>query len=240
MNTHPATVVSSSLRRVALAAGLLLAGSAQAAPLLQSFTENFEGTLSAWTLRSANEAAIVVDPLNAANHVLGFNRLGSSGSIFSTADLNGSNVYTVQFDYLGLPRAGSVAGDLGGYFGVRNGTPGNREFWVAGTGSYPTLFDLIDDGQWHTYVATLRSTLVGGSVHLQFEDWDGSRGVVGDVFFDNIVFTAGGTLAQGVNGSVTMLSTPVVNAVPEPGALALTALGLCAAGVAGQRRRRAA
>ncbi len=91
MNTHPAIVSTSSLRLAALAVGLL-AGTAQAAPLLQSFTENFEGTLSAWTLRSANEAAIVVDPLNAANHVLGFNRLGSSGSIFSTADLNGSNV----------------------------------------------------------------------------------------------------------------------------------------------------
>ncbi|MEY4414695.1 MAG: hypothetical protein RIQ53_1988 [Pseudomonadota bacterium] len=238
MNTHPAIVSTSSLRLAALAVGLL-AGTAQAAPLLQSFTENFEGTLSAWTQRSPDEAAIMVDPLNAANHVLGFNRLGSSGSIFSTADLNGSNVYTVQFDYLGLPRQGSVVGDIGGYFGVRNGTPGNREYWVAGTGSYPTLFDLIDDGQWHTYVATLRSTLVGGTVHLEFEDWDGSRGLAGDAYFDNIVFTAGGTLAQGVNGTVTVLSTPVVNAVPEPGALALTALGLCAAGFAGQRRRRA-
>lgn len=236
MNHRPATLATSSFRLAALAVALS-AAAAQAAPVT-SFSDDFEGTLSAWTLRSANEATIVADPLRAGNHVLGFTKLGSSGSIFSTADLNGSNTYTVQFDYLGLPRTGSVAGDLGGYFGVRNGTPGNREFWVAGTGSFPTPFALIDDGLWHTYVFTLRSNLVGASVHLEFEDWDGSRGVVGDVFFDNVRFTAGGTLAQGQDYAMTV-STTAVNAVPEPGALALTALGLCAAGIAGQRRRRA-
>lgn len=206
---------------------LALSGGTQAGTV-SAFAENFEGTLAAWTDRNPGnpEAAIRVDPLNATNHALGFTRLGSAGSIYSTDLITTTGSFTVSFDYLGVAIADGVAGDRGGYFGISQNLPGNHQ-WVAGTGSYATPVALIDDGAWHHYSLTFTSQ-VGQAVHLMFEDWDGSRGVAGDALFDNIQFNDAG-----------VAPAPLTNAVPEPASLGLLGLALAAAGLATARRRKA-
>jgi hypothetical protein len=193
---------------------------------VSAFSETFEGNLSAWTginNGAITQAAIVVDPLNSNNHVLGFPVLGSGGSIYTVDTIaTTTGQFTVSFDYLGRARQGSVAGDLGGFFGISQNYPGTHQ-WVAGTGSYPAPIDLIDDGQWHTYTLTFNTT-IGSTVHLMFEDYVGSGGVTGDVFFDNIQFNASNVAPAPLNG------------VPEPGSLAL--LGVAGLAAAAVRRRR--
>src|SRR5206468_4198587 len=103
--------------------------------------------------------------------------------------LSSPYLLTISFDYLGLPTEGSVQGDLGGFFGIIETSSGN-ETWLAGTqeANFPGALSLIDDGQWHR--ATVK--LDGASVRrfrLTLEDWLDSRGVAGDVFFDNIEVT---------------------------------------------------
>ncbi len=202
---------------IALAFALSAAGSAQAG-VISAFSENFEGTLAAWTDRNPSnpEAAIVVDPLRAGNHALSFNRLGSAGSIYSSDLITSSGNFTVSFEYLGRPGLGGAANDLGGFFGISQGLPGNH-YWVAGTGSYPAPIDLIDDGAWHSYTLTFAST-VGQLVHLMYEDYAGSGGVAGDVYFDNIRFN-----------DQNVAPAPF-QSVPEPLSTTLLALGLTALG----------
>lgn len=205
---------------------LALSASAHAA-IVSAFSEDFEGSLAAWTDRNpANpESAIVADPLRAGNHVLSFNRLGSGGSIFSTDLITSSSNFTVSFEYLGRPRAGSVAGNLGGFFGISQGMPGNH-YWVAGTGSYAYDVDLIDDGAWHTYTLTFASP-IGQQAHLMFEDYIGSGGIAGDVYFDNVRFN-----------DARVQAAPLPNSVPEPASMALVAFGLL--GAAAARRKKQA
>ena len=208
----------------ALTLTLALGTAAQAAPLT-AFSEDFEATLAAWTDRTpANpQSVIVADPLRTGNHVLAFSRLGSGGSLFTTALITAAAQFTVSFDYLGLAGRGGRVGDIGGYFGIDTGFPA-LEYWVAGTGSYPTPIALIDDSQWHSYSLTFNSP-VGQAVHLKFEDWDGSGGVAGDAYFDNVRFN---------DASVT--PAPLPHATPEPSALALLSLALLAAGLVTRRR----
>lgn len=211
-----------------LAAAAVLAFSASAhAATVSAFAEDFEGTLAAWTDRTPwnPQSAIVVDPLNSGNHVLGFSQLGSAGSIFTSDLITTGGNFTVSFDYLGLARPGSVAGNLGGFFGISQDLPG-AHYWVAGTGSYPAPIDLIDDGVWHTYTLTFASP-VGQQVHLMFEDYSGSGGVVGDVYFDNVRFN---------DASLPPAPLPNASSVPEPGSLALAVGGLL--GVFAARRRK--
>lgn len=209
---------------LALLATTALSATAATVP---AFAENFEGSLSAWTginNGAITEAAIVVDPLNSGNHVLGFTKLGSGGSIYTVDTIaTTTGQFTVSFDYLGLARAGSKAGDLGGFFGISQSFPGAHQ-WVAGTGSYPAPIELVDDGQWHTYTLTF-NTAIGSTVRLMFEDYMGSGGVTGDAFFDNIQFNA------------SNVAPAPLNDVPEPGSLALLAAAALAAHAV--RRRRA-
>lgn len=210
------------------AVGLALASAALVnanAATVTAFSDNFEGTLAAWTDRnpSSPDAAIVDDPLRQGNHVLGFNRTQSGGSIFTTDFVTSSGQFTVSFEYLGLAKQGSVAGDLGGFFGISQNFPGNHQ-WIAGTqDGFGQPINLIDDNTWHTYTLTFNST-VGQTVHLMFEDFSGSSGVAGDAFFDNISF----------NDS-SVAPAPFSN-VPEPGTIALLGLGLLAATTARRRR----
>ena len=221
-----------SPKRVAVAAVLLaLANLGHAAPLT-AFAEDFEGNLNAWTGiggGAITQAAIVIDPLNSGNHALGFPAQGSGGSIYTSAFVSTAGLFTVSFDYLGLPGTGGVPGDLGGFFGISQGFPGSHQ-WIAGTlDNYTSPFiNLYDTGAWQHYSLTFASQ-IGQSVHLMFEDFSGSGGVAGDVFFDNIQFN---------DSSVAPAPLPNANAVPEPGGLALVALASLLAGIATRRKQR--
>ncbi len=213
-----------------LATGLILAltlATTARAATVTAFSENFEGTLAAWTDRNPGnpEAAIFADPLRAGNHVLGFNRLGSAGSIYSTDFITTSGQFTVSFEYLGLTLQGSVPGDSGGFFGVSQAFPANH-YWVAGSqDGFGQPINLVDDGTWHTYNLTFSSP-IGQTVHLMFEDFVDSGGVTGDVFFDNVRF----------NDSV-VAPAPFAS-VPEPSSLALFAVAGLLGTVGATRRRR--
>jgi hypothetical protein len=209
---------------VASALAIAVSCSASAATV-SAFADNFENGLSQWVDRnpSSPEAGIFVDPLNASNHVLGFNTQGSGGSIYTIDLVTTTGQFTVSFDYLGVPSRGGVAGDLGGFFGISQDFPGSH-YWVAGTqDGYGQQFLLDDDGTWHHYSVTFSSP-VGQSVHLMFEDFVGSGGVAGDAYFDNIQFN-----------DAQVAPAPLGNSVPEPGSLALLSAALIAAAT---RRKR--
>lgn len=214
-----------------IASACLLAPLFAGAATVSTFAEDFEGTLSAWTGIGGGpitQAAIVNDPLNSGNHVLGFPQLGSGGSIYSADYITASGQFTVSFDYLGLPKPGSRLGDLGGFFGISQGTPGNHQ-WIAGTlDNYTTPFiNLYDTGVWETYSLTFTSK-IGQTVRLMFEDYVGSGGVTGDVFFDNIRFH-----------DAQLPPPPLPHDVPEPAGLALVGLaGLLAAAASRRAARR--
>ena len=212
---------------LAIAACLIVASPLASAAPITAFAENFENGLSAWIDRNPgnNEAAIVADPLNSSNHVLGFRQLGSGGSIFTRDLVTASGSFTISFDYLGMPGRGGRAGDLGGFFGISQGFP-DGHYWVAGTGSYPAPIGLTDDGAWHRYSLTFDSP-IGQSVRLMFEDFVGSGGVAGDVYFDNIQFND------------SQVQAAALSQVPEPSGIALLAAAMLAAGLARKRKPRA-
>lgn len=232
----PANIRWAGLKKFAgfCALTVVMSSHAQAATV-SAFSENFEGTLAAWTDRTpANpQAVIVADPLRAGNRVLSFTTLGSGGSIFST-DFIGttSGAFTVSFEYLGLATAGDDDGDLGGFFGIStNFDPQSYPVdhdWVAGSGTFPAPIRLVDNNQWRTYTLTF-SSRIGQPVHLIFEDFSGSGPVAGDVYFDNIRFN---------DAEVDPLPFPSNN-VPEPHPLALFGIaGFAAAWIKSSKRRK--
>jgi hypothetical protein len=223
-----------TLRALALAFGLAAASGAQALVVsgaVYSLGADFEGDLSGWFDRNPGspDAAIFLDPLRPGNHVLGFNTIKGSGSVFTSQSVSSTGSYTLSFDYLGVPGRGN-AGDLGGYIGISIGGNGSSAFWVGGTGSYATPLSLIDDGAWHSYSYTFNSP-IGQPVRIMAEDWDGSGGVAGDAFFDNIVLRDSSVAAP-------RLALGAPSEVPEPGSLALAGLALALGGIGGFRARR--
>jgi hypothetical protein len=184
------------------------------------FSDDFESGLSAWT---GSSGKIVADPLNPGNSVLSFGGLISGGDTFTLSSFASSTGnYELSFDYLGLATQGSVPDDLGGFIGISYSpvpTFGGP-LWLAGTmDTYypPTLIkQLVDDGQWHNI--TISFGAPGGS-HLMVEDFLGSGGVPGDVYFDNI------RLDNSQNATAT----------PEPATMLLLGSGL--AGLVGFRRK---
>ncbi len=179
-------------------------------------SDDFETDLSQWTGKSggAHSGVLVADPFNSANQVLSFTQLISGGDLFTVDTVtSATSTFSVEFDYLGLPKPGSEDGDLGGFFGISEGFP-DKHFWVAGTGSFPAPIPLIDDGTWHHYSFDFTSPLSSTKpVHLMLEDFIGSGGVAGDIYFDNFSF--------GDKDAVDDAKD-----IPEPSTLAIFALGI--------------
>ncbi len=200
---------------------LALTVTAASASASDGFYDDFEsGSLSKWTGKSfgAHDARIAVDPLDPTNHALTFDTLESAGEIFTAEmiDFNDSGIAFVNFDYLGFSRGGSSFNNYGGFAGFAAATPGEHH-WTHGTlGSSTTRIDMKDNNRWHSYSFEIHQrTVFGGDApgfFLMFEDFAGSGGVAGDVYFDNIV----------------------VNNIPTPGAGALVAMSFCL----GMKRRR--
>jgi hypothetical protein len=180
------------------------------------FSEDFEsGNLGSWVGKSgpaSHNGVIVNDPLE-SDHALTFTALNSGGDLFTQQTFSSpTNTFVLSFDYLGVPGQGGVAGDLGGFAGYAYGLPGDHQ-WLAGTvsccaglGGNNAPDILPDIGQW-VHVTIPFTALLGGSVRLLFEDFVGSSGVAGDVYFDNIR----------LDGSTS---------VPEPSTMLLLGTGL--------------
>ncbi|HUL71868.1 MAG TPA: PEP-CTERM sorting domain-containing protein [Vicinamibacterales bacterium] len=188
---------------------------ASAAPIT---IDNFEsGNLNAW--KSGSSGQIIVDPLNAANHVLHFTVRGDGGDIWTANTYAATgNDWWFSFDYLGQPTSpNNVPGlDSGGAIGwdTDQSYAGN-ERWLGATTPVPVPSAdalLIDDGAWHHYVIHLVRgvNLTNGPVYFKAEDWVRSDAVAGNAYFDNIAIT-----------DVNPLAVPV----PEPGTLLLLAAG---------------
>lgn len=207
------------LQRAVLLVALAFAAQAPAFAAA-GISEDFESGLSGWTDRNPGtpESVVVADPLNAGNKVLSFTQLGFGGSLLSNSFVSSTGWFSLSFDYLGQPSQGGVAGNLGGYLGVSSGSFSGGEMWLAGTGSASgTPIALIDDGAWHHYTLSFQST-IGQSLRLKLEDFDGSGGVAGDVYFDNVRLTS---------------------AVPEPSSVAMALAGLMGLVVVRRRANRA-
>jgi hypothetical protein len=201
---------------------ILLSTSATASIIVS----DFETDLSAWTGKSGggHSGVLVADPFDATNQVLSFTALTGAGDVFTIATVTSpNNEFKVSFDYLGMPGLGGTPGDLGGFFGISKGLPGDH-YWVAGTGSYPAPIPLVDDGQWHHYDLTFTSPYGASAVHFMLEDYAGSGGVAGDIFFDNLVFGDSVSVDQHID-------------VSEPSTLALFSL-FCVGLVARVKRRK--
>ena len=165
------------------------------------FFDDFESDLSNW---SSNLSGVIVsDPIESGN-ALSFSRLWAGGDIISVSMNNPNGKYILSFDYLGS----CGTSDCGGYIGFEPG-----DVWLAGTGTYPKSYDLDDTGQWVHYSFTFTAST---SIALQVEDYSGSGGVAGDIYFDNIK----------------------VETVPVPAALWLFSSGLL--GVIGIARKKVA
>ena len=179
----------------------LLSGANAAECGQELFSEDFETDLSQWVGKGGgpHHGTIVDDPLRPGNHVLTFTDMTSFGDVFSDAvHVSPEATYILAFDYLGIfdPHSGAVEGDLGGFIGFAEDTPGKCR-WLAGTGMHGGAEDdpLLDDGQWHTH-ALLFNPFVDGSgepweissdaIRVMIEDYSWSGGTAGDVFFDNV------------------------------------------------------
>jgi len=136
------------------------------------FYDDFESGLKKWT---RGQGKIVADPLE-SDKALTFWGLNSAGDIWTTKTLRSSTGnYILTFDYLGeCGRQG-----CGGFIGY---DPGDK--WLSGTGpGYPRIVKLLDTGKWEHVSISFKGPK---SIKLKIEDFAGSGGTAGDVFFDNI------------------------------------------------------
>lgn len=162
---------------LATAAGLLASSSLFG---LSSFSDDFEGDLSAWTGKSggAHSGVIVADPLDGSNHVLAFSNSVGGGDIFTIDTVSTVGSYLLSFDYMaGAQSNGS------GFLGLSLGLPGTHT-WLAGTNYGGLTFNLIEDGTWHHYEAIIANPWPGQPVHLMLEDF---RTPAENAYFDNLV-----------------------------------------------------
>lgn len=211
-----------------------LGGTVAAAETL--FSDDFEAShLPQWVGKEGepHHGVVVDDPLRPGNHVLTFTALNFAGDIFSPPlSVVRGRKYSLRFEYLGRfdPASGAQAGNLGGFIGFTDGRPGPIQRWLAGTALIGGAEDdpLSDDAQWHTYTivfdpfATFHPA--GDAIRLILEDFLESRGVAGDIFFDNVQLAT----VPDVSGCVNRTGAPVANQAvlllqrDEPGQLTTT------------------
>lgn len=197
------------LRSTLVSAGLGLLLATAAAPTLAApiFSDDFEGNLSKWAI--IGSGVTVNDPLVSGNRALSFTGLGSGGDIFTSTTLAGGT-YHLVFDMLGT----CTSGNCGAWIGIDDAL---GEHWLVGDNSYTPVGQVIlNNGSWQHVDITFTAS---GSFRLKAEDYIGSGGAAGDVYFDNVCI--------GVDGTCS-------NTVPEPYSLALVAMGLLL--MAGSRR----
>ena len=154
--------------------------------------DDFEGDLSAW--ETVGFGVIVPDPVDPGNHALSFTGTTNSGNMWSfPLPVNSNTTYVISFRYLG--NAGGA--DTGGYLWLVDPMYGNVDSCpVWGTQPENSTYELIDDGQWHTYQLEFHVTdffdPASGELLVTVEDWDGAAGsnpppnIAGDAFFDDI------------------------------------------------------
>lgn len=206
--------------------------------LSSMFFDDFEGDLSQWTGKSGggHNGQIVADPLRPGNHVVTFGAVTFGGDIFSDeVDIVPDQEYVLSFEYLGLliPGSGGNPDNLGGTIGFSEDTPG-RHRWLTGTTTDGGIESdlLIDDGQWHSYSLQFDPfDASNNTIRAMVQDWNGSGGVAGDAFFDNVTLesaavkvsidikpdTDENTLSLSSAGAipVAILSTPEFDASSE-------------------------
>ena len=160
------------------------------------FADDFESGLTSWERRPnfPTGAITVPDPVRSSNKVLAFRGVIGGGDVFSRPiRFLPGYVYTISFEYLGLPTEGSPQTNFGGFIGLFEKIDGPHT-WLYGTCCNTVFPELIDDGKWRKYTYQLRAPItfveLGGSTgytaRLSFQDFIEPAG---DAFFDNISIT---------------------------------------------------
>ena len=158
------------------------------------FFDDFEDGLAQWVGVGGgpHSAIVVTDPLDPGNRVVTFTELSGTGDIFSIeVPVTSGVLYSLSFKYLGIPGMGGEDGNLGGFIGYAEDTPGEH-VWLAGTtlvGGGALDDPLIDDGQWHWYCIEFDPFAFfipsSNTIRVMVEDY-WMNGVPGDAFFDDI------------------------------------------------------
>lgn len=162
------------------------------------FSDDFEAGLGQWTGKKdgTNSALVLADPLaTGRGNVLAFAAVTNGGDVFSRQMFANDRDIRISFDYLGLARTGSTAGNLGGFFGIAPTSSGEApNTWIAATqNNYPGLsVALLDDGRWHRYTHVIDAGSSYTAFHLMVEDYRHPLGgaVPGDAYFDDFVVEA--------------------------------------------------
>ena len=107
---------------------------------------------------------------------IGFKKCGSGGSVYSKHTFTGTKKITFDF-----------AGKEGGFMGYSAGTPG-AHVWPIATQAYGHQHVRLETtGEWKTYTDTW--TCKYTQCHIMLEDFIGSGGKCGNVYFDNFVIS---------------------------------------------------
>jgi hypothetical protein len=158
------------------------------------FYDDFESSFALWEI--TGQGVLVGDPLNPINHALSFTGTAAGGDMWTiplSADATATHLLT--FRYLG----NNGGEDSGGYLWFIDPIYGNvLSCPVFGTQPDNSNWELVDDGQWHSYSLDFQVTdffdPIGGALQIVVEDWNGAAGIdppdniPGDASFYDIIF----------------------------------------------------